>query len=164
MNWLRKLFGVSKCSTKEELIAYIPVGDLAALWNWTDWWVPYRPDKGPADNFRPIEEILHRAANGRGDDCEGIHMVPFTVVDSPRWKAKGWKAGLAVLWRPNPPAHAIFTFEKPDGCKGYINYGVHVFPRTASWSEVFESIPGGWTEAWWVDVKGNRLPRAGWKR
>ena len=162
MNWLRKLFGVKKCATLDDLIAYIPVGDLAALWNWIDWWIPYKKDKDLSENWLPAAEVVRRAAKGIGDDCEGIHGVAFAVINSPKWQAKGWEAQLAVLDRPEPPRHAICTFVRPDGIKGYVNYGVHLFPG-ASWVKVFESMPGGWTDAWWVDEQGHRLPRVGAK-
>lgn len=177
MNWLRKLFGVKKCATVAELVAYVPVGDLKFLWNWIDWWIPYRKDKAAPDDFRPVEQVLHRAAFGRGDDCEGIHGPAYKVISSEKWKAAGWKTGLAVLCKTGSPAgHAICTFIMPDGRKGYINYGVFIFPspplvvdgaktmnRAAEWGEVFKTVAGNWTEAWWVDEKGYPLPIAGWR-
>lgn len=156
----RAIFKVKKCKTLAELRAYIKPGDLAGLWNWLDWWIPYRPDKGPADSFRPVEKVLHRAANGRGDDCEGFHAVAQAVISS--WQ--GWDAGLVVLTRPKPPYHALCVFIRPDGVRGIINYTVHLFPDAKGWSEIFETVPGGWTGAYWVDAKGDALPTAGWRK
>ena len=156
----RALFGVKKCSTLAQLRAYIKPGDLAGLWNWIDWWIPYRDDKGAADEFRPVEEVIHRAAHGRGDDCDGIHLVPYAVIKD--WP--GWGVWLVVVSKPKPPQHLICIFERPDGVKGFINYGVYPCPGAKSWSEVLETVPGDWTEAVWVDEKGEELPKAGWKK
>lgn len=176
MNWLRKLFGVKKCATLAELVDYVPVGDLKFLCNWLDWWIPWRKDKAAPDNFRPVEQVLHRAAFGRGDDCEGTHATAYKVMSSEKWKAAGWKAALVALDKSDSPGHAICIFIMPDGRKGYINYkpfifpspplvvnGVHTMHRAAEWGEVFKTVAGNWTQARWVNEEGHLLPIAGWK-
>ena len=162
MNFLRRLFGVPKLKTVEELRRYIKTGDVPALANWIDWRIEYTPDKADgSEEWQAADTAIRR---GKGD-CEEKAVVAYEVIKG--WI--GWDARLFVMTRPNPKkdkdgkkgvdAHAIcgatnlLTGERwaIEGPRGY-RYG----GPGAAWGWIFADI-GKWERHWEVDTKGRIL-------
>jgi hypothetical protein len=114
-----------KVDSLDELCAVIPVGDLGALCEWVNEFIPYRHDVALDGKYDPLQnyngaDLTIKAGHG---DCESKAAVCSEVIK--RWK--GWTSGHHYFQFINKnmerKAPDVCWFITPQGIKGWIEGG-----------------------------------------
>lgn len=127
----------------DALVAYLPVGDLAALAAWVRQNIPYHLDideNGRFDKTQDYNGADLTIKMGRGD-CDSKGAVFSEVIR--RWK--GWQSGHSYFQFTNAKgerkAHDVCWFITPSGQKGWMENA----PLFGSNKEMVEFYAGiGW--------------------
>lgn len=146
--FFRKLTGTKYCENIDALIAYIPVGKLYRLSHWIDQCIEWKKDQFPKDEWKAVNITIYE---GKGD-CEDRALVAYKVIST--WK--GWTAQLLCVYPMDvmQVGHAVCCFERPDGKRGYLDYGVFLFDKGTDWSPIAKSVRSWVYSAIWSDEKG----------
>ena len=111
----------------DALVAYLPVGDLAALSAWVKHNIPYHRDLDENGNYDKLQnyngaDLTIRARRG---DCESRGAIFSEVIR--RWK--GWSSGHAYFKfvddKGAKKAHDICWFVTPSGQHGWMENAPH---------------------------------------
>ena len=105
------------------LVEYLPPGNLKALIEWTDKWIPYTSDEGDGaglDNYNGADLTI----KAKGGDCESIAAVYSEVIR--QWKGwESWHVCFVFTREYNKyEAHDIAFFVDNENRMGWIDGGI----------------------------------------
>ena len=136
------------------LVAYLPVGDISALFTWEELHIPYRYDTDTGKKDGKYDRLQNYngadlTIKAKGGDCESKASVFVEVGNSPEWTAAGWSFRHILMVYADYTAHDVALYTGPKGQTGWFDGAIYSGDYSAM-KKHYDSI--GWYITYWAVV------------